>query len=61
MGFLINRWNFLLNHRFCAPFWLADEMILSDAIALSVHYDPFLPIYVEDSVLEEVGDVMVGC
>ena len=27
----------------------------SDAIALSVHYDPHLPIYVADSVLEEVA------
>lgn len=27
----------------------------SDAIALSVHYDPPLPIYVDDSVLEEVA------
>ena len=27
----------------------------SDAIALAVHYQPFLPIYVEDSVLEEVA------
>jgi hypothetical protein len=27
----------------------------SDAIALSVHYKPMLPIYVEDSVLEEVA------
>ena len=26
----------------------------SDAIALSVHYDPHLPIYVDDSVLAEV-------
>jgi uncharacterized protein len=26
----------------------------SDAIALSVHYDPFLPIYVDDTVLAEV-------
>jgi bifunctional DNase/RNase len=26
----------------------------SDAIALSVHYSPPLPIYVEDSVLEQV-------
>ncbi len=25
----------------------------SDAIALSVHYDPPLPIYVEDSVLDQ--------
>ena len=27
----------------------------SDAIALSVHYDPVLPIYVEDTVLGEVA------
>jgi bifunctional DNase/RNase len=27
----------------------------SDAIALSVHYDPPLPIYVDDSVLDEVS------
>ena len=27
----------------------------SDAIALAVHYQPFLPIYVEDTVLEEVA------
>ncbi len=27
----------------------------SDAIALSVHYDPPLPIFVDDSVLEEVA------
>ena len=27
----------------------------SDAIALSVHFDPVLPIYVEDSVLGEVA------
>ncbi len=27
----------------------------SDAIALAVHYQPYLPIYVEDSVLEEVA------
>lgn len=27
----------------------------SDAIALSVYYKPMLPIYVEDSVLEEVA------
>jgi len=27
----------------------------SDAIALAVHYQPFLPIFVEDSVLEEVA------
>lgn len=27
----------------------------SDAIALSVHYDPFLPIYVAESVLDEVA------
>jgi uncharacterized protein len=27
----------------------------SDAIALSVHYSPFLPIYVDSSVLDEVG------
>ena len=27
----------------------------SDAIALSVHYDPPLPIYVDESVLEEVA------
>ncbi len=27
----------------------------SDAIALSVHYDPYLPIYVDDTVLEEVA------
>ena len=26
----------------------------SDAIALSVHYDPALPIYVHEDVLEEV-------
>ena len=25
----------------------------SDAIALSVHYDPFLPIYVSEDVLDE--------
>ena len=28
---------------------------LPDAIALSVHFDPVLPIYVEDSVLGEVA------
>ena len=27
----------------------------SDAIALAMHYDPPLPIYVEDSVLDEVA------
>ena len=27
----------------------------SDAIALSVHYDPFLPIYVDDAVLDEAA------
>lgn len=27
----------------------------SDAIALAVHYDPYLPIYVADSILEEVA------
>lgn len=27
----------------------------SDAIALAVHFQPFLPIYVEDSVIEEVS------
>ncbi len=27
----------------------------SDAIALSVHYDPFLPIYVAEDVLEEAS------
>jgi bifunctional DNase/RNase len=27
----------------------------SDAIALAVHYQPYLPIYVEDTVLEEVA------
>ena len=27
----------------------------SDAVALAVHYDPHLPIYVADSVLEEVA------
>ena len=27
----------------------------SDAIALAVHFDPFLPIYVDDEVLEEVA------
>lgn len=27
----------------------------SDAIALAVHYEPYLPIYVSDSVLEEVA------
>lgn len=27
----------------------------SDAIALAVHYDPPLPIYVEDSVIDEVS------
>lgn len=27
----------------------------SDAIALAVHYDPHLPIYVEDTVLEEAA------
>ena len=27
----------------------------SDAIALAVHYDPHLPIYVDDSVLEQVA------
>jgi hypothetical protein len=27
----------------------------SDAIALSVHFDPVLPIYVEDSILGEVS------
>ena len=27
----------------------------SDAIALAVHFDPYLPIYVEDTVLEEVA------
>jgi len=27
----------------------------SDAIALAVHYEPYLPIYVADSVLEEVA------
>lgn len=27
----------------------------SDAVALAVHYEPYLPIYVADSVLEEVA------
>lgn len=27
----------------------------SDAIALAVHYQPFLPIYVEDTVIDEVA------
>ena len=27
----------------------------SDAIALSVHYDPFLPIYVSEDVLDEAS------
>jgi uncharacterized protein len=27
----------------------------SDAIALAVHYQPFLPIYVDDTVLDEVA------
>jgi bifunctional DNase/RNase len=27
----------------------------SDAIALAVHYDPHLPIYVDESVLEQVA------
>ncbi len=27
----------------------------SDAVALAVHHDPFVPIYVESSVIEEAG------
>ena len=27
----------------------------SDAVALAVHYQPYLPIYVEDTVLDEVA------
>lgn len=27
----------------------------SDAVALAVHYQPYLPIYVEDAVLDEVA------
>ena len=27
----------------------------SDAIALAVHYDPVLPIFVDDSVLDDVA------
>ena len=29
----------------------------SDAVALAVHYDPYLPIYVADEVLQEAADL----
>jgi hypothetical protein len=54
--------NNLMDHTYFAVIRIRKEGELieidsrpSDAIALSVHYDPFLPIYVEESVLEEVA------
>jgi bifunctional DNase/RNase len=56
---LINK---LMDHTYYAVIRIEKEGELieidsrpSDAIALSVHYDPPLPIYVDDSVLEEVA------
>jgi len=54
--------NNLLDHTYYAVIRIRWEGELievdsrpSDAIALSVHYDPPLPIYVDDNVLEEVA------
>ncbi len=54
--------NNLMDHTYSAVIRIEKEGELievdsrpSDAIALSVHYDPPLPIYVDDSVLEEVA------
>ncbi len=54
--------NNLMDHTFYAVIRIMKDGELveidsrpSDAIALSVHYDPFLPIYVDDAVLEEAG------
>ncbi|MEX0702715.1 MAG: bifunctional nuclease family protein [Planctomycetales bacterium] len=54
--------NNLLDHTYYAVIRIRREGELvevdsrpSDAIALSVHYDPPLPIYVDDSVLGEVA------
>lgn len=54
--------NNLLDHTYYASIRIKkdDDLIEvdsrpSDAIALSVHYKPFLPIYVEDTVLNEVS------
>jgi len=53
--------NNLLDHTYYAVIRIKHEGELieidsrpSDAIALSVHYDPPLPVYVDESVLEEV-------
>lgn len=53
--------NNLLDHTYYAVIRIRHEGELieidsrpSDAIALSVHYDPPLPVYVDESVLEEV-------
>jgi len=53
--------NNLIDHTYYAVIRIRkdDELIEvdsrpSDAIALSVHYDPFLPLYVHESVLDEV-------
>lgn len=52
----------LLDHTYYAVVRIqhGDEMIEvdsrpSDAVALSVHYDPPLPIFVDDSVLDEAA------
>ena len=54
--------NNLIDHTYYAVIRIAaDGEIIevdsrpSDAIALSVHYDPPLPIFVDDSVLDEVA------
>jgi len=54
--------NNLMDHTYFAVIRVRQEGELveidsrpSDAIALSVHYDPHLPIYVDSEVLEEVA------
>ncbi len=54
--------NSLTNHTYFAMIRIQQNGELievdcrpSDAIALAVHYEPTLPIYVEDSVLDEVA------
>jgi len=53
--------NSLVDHTYFAivRVQIDDELVEidsrpSDAIALSVHYEPFLPIYVDETVLEDV-------
>ena len=53
--------NNLMDHTYYAIIRIEKEVELieidsrpSDAIALAMHYDPPLPIYVDDSVLDEV-------